>query len=87
MSRNMIDGLWKDESGSTAFDYGMIAAVLSIVVVTAISANGKLAIVAGRAGDRGDRQDLHRLNQVRPLDAPPPAISDVRIVGGERRTS
>lgn len=40
MSRNMIDGLWKDESGSTAFDYGMIAAVLSIVVVTAISANG-----------------------------------------------
>lgn len=40
MSRNMIDGLWNDESGSTAFDYGMIAAVLSIVVVTAISANG-----------------------------------------------
>ena len=38
MSRNMIDGLWKDESGSTAFDYG--TAVLSIVVVTAISANG-----------------------------------------------
>ncbi len=26
--------------GATAFDYGMIAAVLSIVVVTAISANG-----------------------------------------------
>lgn len=40
MSRNMIDGLWNDESGSTAFDYGLIAAVLSIVVVTAISANG-----------------------------------------------
>ncbi len=40
MSRNMIDGLWNDESGSTAFDYGLIAAVLSVVVVTAISANG-----------------------------------------------
>ena len=40
MSRNMIDGLWNDESGSTAFDYGLIAAVLSIAVVTAISANG-----------------------------------------------
>lgn len=40
MSRNMIDGLWKDESGSTAFAYGLIAAVLSIVAITAISANG-----------------------------------------------
>ena len=40
MSCNMIDGLWKDESGSTAFDYGLIAAVLSIVAITAISANG-----------------------------------------------
>jgi Flp pilus assembly pilin Flp len=40
MSRNTRDGLWQDESGSTAFDYGLIAAALSIVVITAISADG-----------------------------------------------
>ena len=40
MSRIMLDGLWDDESGATAFECGVIAAVLSIIVVTAISANG-----------------------------------------------
>ena len=41
MSRNTRDGLWRDESGSTTFDYGMIAAALSLLVVAAISANGE----------------------------------------------
>ena len=40
MSRNMLSGLWEDESGAAVIEYGVIAAVLSFVVVTAISANG-----------------------------------------------
>ena len=49
MSRNMLSGLWEDESGAAAIEYGVIAAVLSLVVVTAISANGNsLSSVIGR---------------------------------------
>jgi Flp pilus assembly pilin Flp len=40
MNRILCDGLWEDESGSTTFDYTVIAALLSIVVIAAISANG-----------------------------------------------
>ena len=40
MSRNMLSGLWEDESGAAVIEYGVIAAVLSLVVVTAVSANG-----------------------------------------------
>ena len=31
----MIGRFWKDESGATAIEYGLIAAVLSIVIVGA----------------------------------------------------
>jgi pilus assembly protein Flp/PilA len=49
MSRNMLSGLWKDESGAAAIEYGVIAAVLSLVVVTAISATGNsLSSVIGK---------------------------------------
>ena len=49
MSRNMLPGLWEDESGAAAIEYGVIAAVLSLVVVTAISATGNsLSSVIGR---------------------------------------
>ena len=49
MSRNMLSGLWEDESGAAAIEYGVIAAVLSIVVVTAISATGNsLSSVIGK---------------------------------------
>ena len=49
MSRNMLSGLWEDESGAAAIEYGVIAAVLSLVVVTAISANGNsLSSVIGK---------------------------------------
>jgi pilus assembly protein Flp/PilA len=49
MSRNMLSGLWQDESGAAAIEYGLIAAVLSIVVVTAISATGNsLSSVIGK---------------------------------------
>jgi pilus assembly protein Flp/PilA len=49
MSRNMLSGLWEDESGAAAIEYGVIAAVLSLVVVTAISATGNsLSSVIGK---------------------------------------
>ena len=49
MSRNMLSGLWEDESGAAVIEYGVIAAVLSLVVVTAISANGNsLSSVVGK---------------------------------------
>jgi pilus assembly protein Flp/PilA len=49
MSRNMLSGLWEDESGAAAIEYGVIAAVLSIVVITAISATGNsLSSVIGK---------------------------------------
>jgi pilus assembly protein Flp/PilA len=49
MTRNLLSGLWEDESGSAAIKYGVIAAVLSIVVVSAISATGNsLSSVVGR---------------------------------------
>lgn len=49
MSRNMLSGLWEDESGAAAIEYGVIAAVLSLVVVTAVSANGNsLSSVIGK---------------------------------------
>ncbi len=49
MSCNMLSGLWEDESGAAAIEYGVIAAVLSLVVVTAISANGNsLSSVIGK---------------------------------------
>lgn len=49
MRRNILSGLWEDESGVAAIEYGVIAAVLSLAVVTAISANGNsLSSVVGK---------------------------------------
>ena len=49
MRPNMLSGLWEDESGTAVIEYGVIAAVLSLVVVTAISANGSsLSSVVGK---------------------------------------
>ncbi|MGE5441853.1 MAG: Flp family type IVb pilin [Bacteroidota bacterium] len=49
MNPNMLTGLWEDESGAAAIEYGVIAAVLSLVVVTAISATGNsLSSVIGK---------------------------------------
>jgi pilus assembly protein Flp/PilA len=32
--------LWKDESGATAIEYGLIAALVSVAAITALSAMG-----------------------------------------------
>ena len=49
MNPNMLSGLWEDESGAAAIEYGVVAAVLSLVVVTAISATGNsLSSVIGK---------------------------------------
>jgi pilus assembly protein Flp/PilA len=49
MNPNMLTGLWEDESGAAAIECGVIAAVLSLVVVTAISATGNsLSSVIGK---------------------------------------
>jgi pilus assembly protein Flp/PilA len=36
--KNMIKRFVKDESGATAIEYGLIAALLSVAVITALSA-------------------------------------------------
>jgi pilus assembly protein Flp/PilA len=43
-----IARFWKDESGATAIEYGLIAALVAVVIVTAIGALGtKLSTTFG----------------------------------------
>ncbi|MCV0425591.1 MAG: Flp family type IVb pilin [Roseibium sp.] len=38
--KNLISRFVKDESGATAIEYGLIAGLLSIVILTAVSLTG-----------------------------------------------
>jgi len=38
--RNLIDRLIHDDGGATAIEYGLIAALISVVIVTAVTAVG-----------------------------------------------
>ena len=38
--KNLISRFVKDESGATAIEYGMIAGLLSVVILAAVSATG-----------------------------------------------
>ncbi|MEM9633519.1 MAG: Flp family type IVb pilin [Pseudomonadota bacterium] len=38
--KNLISRFVKDESGATAIEYGLIAGLLSVVIVAAVSATG-----------------------------------------------
>lgn len=38
--RNLISNLVKDESGATAIEYGLIAGLISVVIITAVTAVG-----------------------------------------------
>ncbi|MEO5337549.1 MAG: Flp family type IVb pilin [Magnetospirillum sp. WYHS-4] len=43
MARNLIQaatGLWKDESGATAIEYGLIAAGIAVAILVAITTVG-----------------------------------------------
>ncbi len=33
-------GLWKDEAGVTAIEYGLIAALIAVIIITAVSIVG-----------------------------------------------
>lgn len=39
----ILDRFWKDQSGATAIEYGMIAALMFLAIVTACSAFGDSA--------------------------------------------
>lgn len=36
-----IKNIWKDESGATAIEYGLIAALISVAAITAMSTMGE----------------------------------------------
>jgi len=38
---NMISRFWKDESGATAIEYGLIAAGISVVIIVAVNTLGQ----------------------------------------------
>ena len=35
-----IKGFWSDESGATAIEYGLIAALIAVVIITAVTTVG-----------------------------------------------
>jgi pilus assembly protein Flp/PilA len=35
-----MKGLWKDEAGVTAIEYGLIAALIAVIIITAVSIVG-----------------------------------------------
>jgi pilus assembly protein Flp/PilA len=38
--RNIFIGFFKDESGATAIEYGLIAALIAVVIITGVTAVG-----------------------------------------------
>jgi pilus assembly protein Flp/PilA len=40
MKLNTLDKIFKDESGATAIEYGLIAALVSVAAITALQALG-----------------------------------------------
>jgi pilus assembly protein Flp/PilA len=38
--RNVMTKLFKDESGATAIEYGLIAALIAVVIITAVKSIG-----------------------------------------------
>lgn len=57
--KNMIHNFWKDEEGATAIEYGLIAGLIAVAIIAAVSAVGggleglfeKIAEVLGDAGE------------------------------------
>jgi len=37
---SFLRGLWKDEAGVTAIEYGLIAALIAVIIITAVSLVG-----------------------------------------------
>lgn len=37
---NNFKGVWKDESGATAIEYGLLAALISVAIILTVSALG-----------------------------------------------
>jgi pilus assembly protein Flp/PilA len=51
--KNLIARFVKDESGATAIEYGLIAAGISLAIITAV--NGLGTNLSGRFGDIRDK--------------------------------
>lgn len=39
--KNLVSRFFKDESGATAIEYGLIAALISVVIIVAVTAIGE----------------------------------------------
>ena len=55
---NIISRFVRDESGATAIEYGLIAALIAVVIITALTAVGtqlsaKFSTIATSVGDAG----------------------------------
>lgn len=54
---NFVTRFLKDESGATAIEYGLIVALIAVVLVTAMSAlSGKIGALYDRIGGKLDAQ-------------------------------
>jgi len=52
---NMFKRFLKDESGATAIEYGLIAALIAVVIIGAVTTlGGNLTDIFGRISDRLD---------------------------------
>ena len=40
MITRFMKGLWKDEAGVTAIEYGLIAALIAVIIITAVALVG-----------------------------------------------
>ena len=49
---NAIKNFWKDEEGATAIEYGLIAGLIAVGLLTALTGIGeKLTVVFGKIND------------------------------------
>ena len=52
---NFGKSLWKDESGATAIEYGLLAALISVAIILAVTTLGQT--LNGVFGDVNDKMD------------------------------
>ena len=63
---NFGKSLWQDESGATAIEYGLLAALISVAIILTVTSLGET--LDGRVQRRRHRADSRRLG----AGAPPP---------------
>lgn len=51
--RTLFQRFWRDEDGATAIEYGLIAALIAVVIITALSTIGSNLLTAFNAVGSG----------------------------------